>query len=245
MSDVNMLLLRRRAMMMQNSAPSDNCLTFTAETAGVTVQLKANNTPPSVLLEYNLDGAGWMAYTVGDTITLPNVGSTLKMRGSNAAISNASGYHQFVIGVGNAALSGSITSLMDNVGGDVVLGARVFYRLFYNQSRLTGEAVIPSTSLGNYCLGAAFLGTSITSATLHATTTVSDCYRSMFNNCVDLAYIKTFMTDISAGGLTGWLGSVAATGDFYCDPSLNIPSGANGIPSGWTRYNLDGTPYNE
>lgn len=230
-------------MMPQAVTPTENYLTFTAETAGVTVQLTANNTPPSISLEYNLDGGGWTAYTVGDTITLPNIGSTLKMRGNNAAISNASGYHQFIIGVGNASLSGSITSLMDGVGGDVPLGERGFYRLFYTQSRLTGDVVIPSTSLGSYCFAAAFLGTSITSATLHATTTVSECYRSMFQNCGNLAYIKTFMTDISAGGLYGWVGGVAATGDFYCDPSLNIGSGQNGIPSGWTRYNLDGTPY--
>ena len=47
------------------------------------------------------------------------------------------------------------------------------------------------------------------------------------------------MTDISATNSTAvWLSNVSPTGDFYCPAELTIPTGANGIPSGWTRHDI-------
>ena len=46
-------------------------------------------------------------------------------------------------------------------------------------------------------------------------------------------------TDISAENcLTGWVDSVAATGTFVKAASMtSLPTGASGIPSGWTVQN--------
>ena len=63
----------------------------------------------------------------------------------------------------------------------------------------------------------------------------------MFNNCSNIAKIKTYMTNVSGTeSLYNWLNGVAATGDFYCPSTLTIPTdSASGIPTGWTRHNID------
>ena len=63
--------------------------------------------------------------------------------------------------------------------------------------------------------------------------------REAFYNCSNLKEIRAYIKDISANyALSDWLNGVASTGDFYCDPSLVIPSGASGIPTGWARHNI-------
>jgi hypothetical protein len=48
------------------------------------------------------------------------------------------------------------------------------------------------------------------------------------------------MTDISASNcLSSWLYNVSPSGDFYCPAELTIPTGASGIPSGWTRHDIN------
>ena len=57
--------------------------------------------------------------------------------------------------------------------------------------------------------------------------------------CLNLNYVYTEMTDISATDcLYNWLDNVSSTGDFYCHSELTIPAGGNGIPSGWTRHDI-------
>lgn len=64
-------------------------------------------------------------------------------------------------------------------------------------------------------------------------------YYRMFHGCSSLKKVVTKMTDISGTNcLYQWLRDVAATGEFYCPSSLVIPSGASGIPSGWTRIEI-------
>ena len=64
-------------------------------------------------------------------------------------------------------------------------------------------------------------------------------YREMFSGCSSLEEIRTMMTDISASqALSGWVNGVAATGNFYCPQALTIPTGADGIPTGWTRHDI-------
>ena len=81
------------------------------------------------------------------------------------------------------------------------------------------------------------------SPVLPAKTLASACYREMLNNNSNLVKITIHATDISSAQycLTAWVSSVGSTGKFYCPQELNITTGGNGIPSGWIRYNLDGT----
>ena len=122
-------------------------------------------------------------------------------------------------------ICGNIMSLLygDNfVGQTSLLGYDyVFTRLFYNNSDIISaeNLVFPNdTSIG--------------------------CYYQMFAHCTNLNYIKCLATDISATNcLLDWLNDVSATGTFVKDVNTTWPTGASGIPSGWTTQNV-GTQYN-
>ena len=82
--------------------------------------------------------------------------------------------------------------------------------------------------------------TSLTSApSLPATTLSINCYNSMFRGCTKLNYIKMLAINISAMDcLSGWVSNVASTGTFVKNPAMtSLPTGINGIPSGWTVVN--------
>ena len=61
----------------------------------------------------------------------------------------------------------------------------------------------------------------------------------MFYGCSNLNHIKMLATDISATDcLSDWVSGVASTGTFVKNPNMtSLPTGNNGIPSGWTVVN--------
>ena len=62
----------------------------------------------------------------------------------------------------------------------------------------------------------------------------NECYRYMFYGCSKLKSITMLATDISASNcLQSWVSGVAASGTFTKNSSTSIPTGINGIPSGW------------
>lgn len=94
-------------------------------------------------------------------------------------------------------------------------GEQPCYHMFYGCSKITKLPKLTLLQLTDYAYGA------------------------IAENCRNLNYVYTEMTDISADGcLFNWLNNVSYTGDFYCPAELTIPSGANGIPSGWTRHDI-------
>lgn len=66
-------------------------------------------------------------------------------------------------------------------------------------------------------------------------------YGSIGSTCTNLNYVYTEMTDITTNTntLNGWLYNVSPTGDIYCPAGLTIPVGPSGIPSGWTRHDIN------
>jgi hypothetical protein len=109
--------------------------------------------------------------------------------------------------------------------------------MFYGCSNLTVAPVLPATILANGCYNRMFYGcTSLTSApALPATTLANYCYNSMFYNCTSLNHITMLATDISASEcLYEWVYGVPSSGVFVKSPSMtSLPSGKNGIPTGW------------
>lgn len=64
-------------------------------------------------------------------------------------------------------------------------------------------------------------------------------YGNIATYCSNLNYVYTEMTDISARGcISRWLYQVSETGDLYCPAELTIPTGADGLPAGWTRHDI-------
>lgn len=110
--------------------------------------------------------------------------------------------------------------------------------MFYNCTSLTKAPKLPATTVASGCYNNMFSGCSslIQAPELPATTLAYSCYQQMFSNCSSLNYIKMLATDISANScLYGWVNGVAASGTFVKAASMeSLPSGNNGIPSGWT-----------
>ena len=106
--------------------------------------------------------------------------------------------------------------------------------------------ILPAENLKQYCYYYMFAGcTSLTNGPkIFAKNGATSALQGMFNGDNVLNYIYTEITDISASNcLTDWLNNVSLTGDFYCLVEQTIPVGSSGIPSGWTRHNIDGDKY--
>lgn len=143
--------------------------------------------------------------------------------------------------------------------------ANYCYSGMFNSSHLYVAPELPATNLANSCYSAMFqnctyLNTPPTE--LPATTLVERCYSNMFYNCPALTetpiirgtntasycFLSTFYSCSSLNKITvyattwnttnstNWVSGVAATGDFYNLCGATIPTGANGIPSGWTEH---------
>lgn len=114
-----------------------------------------------------------------------------------------------------------------------------YSNMFDGCTSLTTAPELPATTLDNNCYYGMFQNcTSLTTAPdLPATTLAQSCYSSMFNGCSSLNSIKTYAEDISANScIYNWLQNVAAQGNFYNLGTATYPSGASGIPSGWTVH---------
>lgn len=91
-------------------------------------------------------------------------------------------------------------------------GTGAFFKMYTNCKALTDGGIIPQFTLSSQCL-----------------------YYT-FQNCQNLARIEVYATTWDATHTTDWLQGVAATGDFYNLGGATIPTGTNGIPSGWTEH---------
>lgn len=110
--------------------------------------------------------------------------------------------------------------------------------MFSGCTSLTTAPSLPATTLSSYCYSDMFHGcTSLTTApALPATRLESNCYYYMFYDCIKLNSITVFADNISATNCTNnWLRGVASTGTFINFGSATYPTGASGIPSGWTE----------
>ena len=69
---------------------------------------------------------------------------------------------------------------------------------------------------------------------LPATTLVYGCYRGMFRYCNKLNYIKCLGETGVANACDVWVQGVSPTGTFVKKAGVTWPTGASGIPTGWT-----------
>ena len=121
------------------------------------------------------------------------------------------------------------------------LANNCYRMMFQNCTSLTTAPALPATTLADYCYGEMFRSCkSLTTAPeLPAPVLVNGCYSGMFKDCTNLTNLTTYANDISASGcLSDWVSGVAAQGNFYNlgNPAPTYPSGASGIPSGWTEH---------
>ena len=120
-----------------------------------------------------------------------------------------------------------------------------YENMFSGCTSLTKAPELPATTLTDHCYYAMFNGcTSLTKAPVLPVTTLAQyCYQYMFNGCSTLNEVRCQMpssyssSSIGSNYAKDWLANVSSTGTFYTNADANWPSGASGIPTGWTRIN--------
>ena len=121
------------------------------------------------------------------------------------------------------------------------LTSNCYHGMFIGCTSLTTAPELPATTLADRCYIYMFRNcTSLVNApALPATILTSNCYYCMFYDCSKLNYIKMLATNISATScLMEWVVRVSSTGTFVKHPNMtSLPTGINGIPSGWTVVN--------
>ena len=151
------------------------------------------------------------------------IGDTIKLRGENVL-----GYNSFRFNIqvsGNFEAHGDVTSLINNVGGDVSLkdmpGCFSDFSIGSEWGELVTPPNLPSTELSEECYSymftfqgfteapelpantlepSCYLGmfqncASLTKVVLPATTLVEVCYENMFLGCSNLNYVKVGFTE--------------------------------------------------
>lgn len=115
-----------------------------------------------------------------------------------------------------------------------------YREMFMGCSNLIAAPALPATTLASYCYQDMFSGciNLTTAPKLLAETLSQACYQQMFSGCTSLNEITMTARTLGNNSLTNWVSGVASQGDFYGyveKPAL--PSGNNGIPTGWVDRN--------
>ena len=121
------------------------------------------------------------------------------------------------------------------------LAKSCYIGMFAGCTSLTTAPELPAVTLEDYCYWAMFLGCSglTTAPELPATKLKMQCYQQVFENCTNINYIKMLATSIGLQSLLNWVNGVSATGTFVKAASqTSLPTGASGIPDGWTVQNV-------
>lgn len=145
----------------------------------------------TIYLSYSYNGRKWFDYTIGDVITLPNVGDKVyfaaRGNATNTQISSGARLTRRFVTTGTIAASGNIMSLVKNdpTGWDVQIGTRCFLNLF-SSAGITSAPDLPGTKLANYCYQSMFSGCTQlrkVPSILPSTAGYTSMYYGMFSNC--------------------------------------------------------------
>jgi len=253
------------AITAQAGGHAPNYLTFTAEEAGSTVKFgwsKCDN------LEFNTNGA-WETYGKNAQVTLANVGDKVQFRAKNIVTGNQPAQHCRM--TGKLAASGSVTSLIDQNGGDpqVVLPEKCFYYMFNGCTNLTVAPELPALNLTNSCYSCMFVGTWLTKTPkLPATKLAKNCYANMFASCKYLVNpapmdhvtslaeqccfqmymqcwdMKVYTDSTHEGFIKPWKATSATEGaqDWSTDMFPPTDGGLQGAPTVGETYFVSGVP---
>lgn len=230
-----------------------NCLKFTNvnNSGASTIQLTYSAVTGSEWLalgnsiQFSRDGIHWELWTFSRVpLELENKGDFIYVKSGLGYFSkDTNNYVKFIM-TGNIAASGDITSLLNEVGGDVDLSTNNrsynFYSLFKGCTALTSAPKLPSTILSSSCYANMFEGCTLltTAPELPATTLADHCYEMMFYNCTALNSITCLATTLALDCLVSWTKGVAASGTFIKKGAMtSFTTGVSGIPSGWTVEN--------
>ena len=220
-------------------------LTIEALTAG-----SIRVTSPKEGMQYSKNGGAKTTVTT-DPIEVA-IGDKVAFYGNGTNITSYNGT-RITGGTAEVKMYGNIMSLVDeeNFAMATKLTATNSLRaLFQNYATLTDASglLLPATALTNYCYSQMFYGCGKLAAApeLPATALTNYCYYRMFYGCSKLATVTCLAeSGINQNSSTNkWLdgaGSQAeGTKTIYTVSTAEWPEpNNNGIPTGWTRVNVD------
>lgn len=225
--------------------------TVRAVQANSSVQIYTYGSPPSNSFEYSTDnGSTWSAYTLGTSISMPNVDDTVMFRNASNSTQLATFWNAChrIKGSGRWDVEGNIDSLL-NKNFDTTATTYGYYALgslFEGDGnyclRNANNLMLPNHALADSCYRGTFFNTHLEKGPrMMATTLAQNCYMGIFNtngylNEIKLDYTGNFDNNAFWGSSTSddpWCYNVAASGTFYYNGS-DTTSGRYAIPSGWT-----------
>lgn len=216
---------------------------------GGTIRLYRTGAANITEFEYSTDGGRtwqiWEEVDRGRTIELPVNGRIWVRNTSETAVNlgqNTARYYQIFFNT-YAYIYGDIRSIhCKNPNIVNTIAYYSFYRMFEGKTGYFEPAAydlkIKGSTVNTCGLFRAFYNTQLASVVIYPETILSKGLDKAFYNCITLRKVVTYMKTIEADSLNDWLYGVNPTGDIYCDSSLTLPTGASGIPSGWTRHDL-------
>ena len=233
------------------------------------VTLKKNGTLSNTY-QTSTDGTNWTDYTFETKISL-NKGESVYFRCSNHPTTQSYQNFVCFVMTGKieawhnaySMISSSFTSTGASVGNygmyslfrecrsltkaPLLLNAlspHCYDFMFAYCSSLKQAPSLPAKTLAEYCYNEMFKACgSLTQAPALPATNLKDyCYKSMFDGSRNLKEVRISATTTARDALYYWLDGVSATGDFYCDPNMNFPTGVSGIPQNWVRHALADYP---
>ena len=224
-------------------------LTLEALTAGTIVVQQ-----PKSGMQYTLNGGPKTAMTEAPTEITVAVGDKVAFYGNGTSITSYDGTG-ITGGTAEVKAYGNIMSLVNETGfatATTLTANNAFYSLFegYENLKDISGLKLPATTLTEGCYASMFSYctglTTVPSDLLPATTLVGNCYQEMFYSCSKLSSVTCLATSgINQNNSTeNWLESagsdVLGTKTFNAVSTAEWPmNNGNGIPSGWTRQNID------
>ena len=219
-------------------------LTFKATQDGSTVTLDQKFIPTGDFQTSTDGGNTWEDYKIKTAIAL-NIGDEVSFRAKADRTSAQDSDKRFYFKMtGKIEAWHNVMSLYrtnDFATYNTVMNY-AFYEMFEDCTSLTKAPALPATTLAQSCYSYMFSGcTSLTkSPELTATTLADYCFYYMFSGCSSLNEVRcqipsTYSSSQISSYTSSWLSGVSSTGTFYTNADANWPSGASGIPTGWTR----------
>ena len=116
------------------------------------------------------------------------------------------------------------------------LAKQCYASMFQWCSSLTSAPALPATTLAEQCYEYMFAVCPqlIHGPVLPATTLAQGCYNYMFENCSRLLSVDVYATTWDTTCAVEWLNHVQISGTFAKPHNTVVPTGIDGIPSGWT-----------
>lgn len=218
----------------------------------VWIRIYKGEQAPAITIEYSRDGKVWQTLGTTSTTTLsidiPAKSKVWFRAKTNAwaALGEKWVEGHTISGVNPCEIGGNIMSLLY---GDDFTGAErefpdtsthVFSSLFYggygSEVVDASKLILPAITLNDYCYSSMFRGCTnlIQAPVLPDAILAQKCYPTMFSGCSSLSNIKCLVTSPSETNFKNWVYGVAATGTFTKKAGIVWPTGADGIPEGWT-----------